>query len=203
MAPQIPVLETRRLLIRPLTLGHLDDVYQLLDLDLAEVDFGSEKAKAREERLLWLEWTVLAYELLARLYQPPYGERAVVSKEDGRFVGLVGLVPCLGPYEQLPSFAPAGVIGRRFTAEVGIFYAIAPAAQRQGYATEAAGALMDFAFQVLHLKRIIATTTYDNIASQAVMRRLGMRLETNSYPDPPWLQVVGFKTSDVFETSDV
>ncbi|MEW5989403.1 MAG: GNAT family N-acetyltransferase [Chloroflexota bacterium] len=195
-------METRRLVIRPLILGDLEDVYQLLDVDLAG-NFGSEKAKGREERRQWLEWTVLGYEQLARLYQPPYGERAVIDKNGGRFIGLVGLVPCLAPYEQLPSFAPAGVNGRRFTAEVGLFYAISPAEQRQGYATEAAGALIEFAFQTLRLKRIIATTSYDNAASQAVMRRLGMWIETNPYPDPPWLQVVGFKTSDVSVTSDV
>jgi hypothetical protein len=25
-----------------------------------------------------------------------------------------------------------------------------------------------------------------------VMRKLGMRIERNPFPDPPWLQVVGF-----------
>jgi len=34
-------------------------------------------------------------------------------------------------------------------------------------------------------------TEYDNLASQGVMRRLGMKLEKTPFPDPPWLQVVG------------
>ena len=75
--------------------------------------------------------------------------------------------------------------------EMGLFWAIDPDHQHQGYATEAAQALIDFAFQQLRVKRLIATTEYDNAASMGVMRRLGMHLEKNPLPDPPWLQVVG------------
>jgi ribosomal-protein-alanine N-acetyltransferase len=41
------------------------------------------------------------------------------------------------------------------------------------------------------VKRVVATTTYENAASVRVMRKLGMRVERNPFPDPPWLQVVG------------
>ncbi len=34
-------------------------------------------------------------------------------------------------------------------------------------------------------------TRHDNAASIGVMRKLGMRVERNVLPDPPWLQVVG------------
>jgi RimJ/RimL family protein N-acetyltransferase len=51
--------------------------------------------------------------------------------------------------------------------------------------------MVEYAFQNLGLRRVIATTTYDNEASMGVMRKLGMRIERNPFPDPPWLQVVG------------
>jgi hypothetical protein len=51
--------------------------------------------------------------------------------------------------------------------------------------------MIDYAFQQLRLKRIVATTTYDNAASMGVMQKVGMRIARNPYPDPPWLQVVG------------
>jgi hypothetical protein len=54
-----------------------------------------------------------------------------------------------------------------------------------------ARALVDHAFEHLRLERLVATTTYVNAASIAVMRKLGMRIERNPYPSPPWLQVVG------------
>ena len=72
-----------------------------------------------------------------------------------------------------------------------MFYAISPAHQRRGYASEAARALVDYAFQRLNLKRVVATTNYDNAASIGVMRKLGMWVEKNPRPEPPWLQVVG------------
>src|SRR5205085_7665200 len=75
--------------------------------------------------------------------------------------------------------------------EFGLYYALSPAYQRQGYATEATRALIDYAFTQLALKRIVATTTNENVASIAVMRKVGMRIEKNPYPDPPWFQVVG------------
>ena len=74
--------------------------------------------------------------------------------------------------------------------ELGLFWAICPADQGKGYATEAARALVDHAFRAMTVARIIATTTHDNAASIAVMARLGMRIESYQYPHPG-LQVVG------------
>ena len=44
----------------------------------------------------------------------------------------------------------------------------------QGYATEAAGAWLDYGFDLLGLAEIVAFTDSDNHRSLAVMRRLGM-----------------------------
>ncbi len=49
----------------------------------------------------------------------------------------------------------------------------------QGFVTEAAKALMDFAFNVLDLRRIYATCDAENIASWRVMEKLGMRKEAH------------------------
>ena len=137
----VPPLETERLLIRAFRLEDLDVIHHILDIELRTADFGSEQARTREERERWLQWTVLSYEESARLYQPPYSDRAVVLKSTQQVIG--------------------------------------------------AQALIDYAFTQLHLKRIVATTTYENIASIGVMRKVGMRIEKNPSPDPPWFQVVG------------
>jgi hypothetical protein len=50
---------------------------------------------------------------------------------------------------------------------------------------------VDFGFRQLHLGRVVAETTFDNVASMGVMRRLGMRIIKNANPEPSWLQVVG------------
>ena len=190
----MPTLETRRLVVRPFARSDLEDVHQLLDVALAEApDFVLDPcAPDWAGRKEWLEWTVLNYKQLAWLCQPPYGDRAVALKETGRLIGSVGYVPLLDVYGQLPYFASRAPEQARFAStELGLYYAIDPAYQRQGYGSEAAQALVDYAFHTLRLGHVIATTSYDNLASMAVMRHLGMRIERNPYPDPPWLQVVG------------
>ena len=102
---------------------------------------------------------------------------------------MCGLVPSFDAFSQLPYWG--GVENSPSHPEVGLFWVIGTKHQRQGYAVEAAQGLIDFAFNTLNLARIVATTEYDNIASQSVMQKLGMIIEKNPYPDPPWLQVVG------------
>ena len=190
---RIPPLETERLVIRSFVMDDLDAIHQLLDIDLQEADFGTEGATSRQEREQWLQWTILSYEELAKLYQPPYGDRAIVLKQTQEIIGACGYVPSFGPFGQLPTFSShtqdASI--HLNLPEFGLFYALSPAHQRKGYATEATKALIQYAFQTLGLQRIIATTTYDNEASISVMRKVGMRIEKNPYPDPPWFQVVG------------
>lgn len=191
---RVPTLETPRLLIREFEPGDLDAAFHLLDVELAEP--GAEPgAEARDARRRWLDWTALAYGELAALHQPPYGDRAIVLRESGRLVGACGFAPVLAPLGQIPGFGPAGAApspGQRFTAEVGLYWAISPAHRRQGLATEAGRALIDYGLAELNLRRIVATTEHDNAASTGVMRRLGLRIERNPFPDPPWLQVVGW-----------
>ena len=133
---------------------------------------------------------MLNYTQLAQLNQPPYGDRAIVLQATGELIGSCGYVPCLNAFAQVPGMA-ATVEADRVSPEFGLFYAISPTHQRRGYATEAAQAMVDYAFQHLRLRRIVAETNYDNEGSIGVMRRLGMRIGRNSLPEPPWLQVVG------------
>lgn len=190
---RMPVLETERLVIRPFVLEDLDAIHRILDIELVDADTGGGGALTREERARWLAWTVLGYDQLAWLHQPPYGERAVALRGSGEVIGAVGLVPCLGPFTQIPALRPAGggAAARGYTPEVGLYYAISPAQRRRGYAAEAAEALVRYALREMRVARVVATTSRDNIASMAVMRRLGMTVEENPQPEPPWLQVVG------------
>ena len=190
---EMPALETTRLLIREFELEDLDAAYRLYDLELNADDLRIEKMHSRQARLEWLQWTVLNYHQLAMLNQPPYGDRAIVLKSNKTVIGACGFVPCLNAFEQMPNIdyyqrlPDPGL----YTAEFGLFYAILPSHRRQGYASDAVQALVDYAFQQLQLKRIIATTDFNNLASMAVMQKLGMTIERNPLTGPPWLQVVG------------
>lgn len=192
----MPTLETERLVIRPFTEEDLDAAHRILDVELGEADLGYESAKGIEERGRWLRWTVMNYEELAKLEQPPYGDRAVTLRRTGQMVGACGYVPCLGPFDQLRSPPAAGSAPSAYTTEFGLYYAVSPAFQRRGYATEAARALLEYAFRHLRLKHVVAMTTIGNVASVRVMEKLGMRVERNPHPEPPWFQVVGIKDKD-------
>ena len=140
---RVPVLETERLLIRPFVMEDLDAVYRLLDVELADTD-GTEEAHALEERRRWLEWSVMNYEELAKLYQPPYGDRAVVHRTTGELIGIAGYAPCLNAFGLLPSWPNAtGPSPACNAPEFGLYWAVSPSHQRRGYATEAARALID------------------------------------------------------------
>ena len=182
----VPLLETARLRVREFEAGDLEDVHRLLDVEL-----GPEGALNRDQRRDWLTWTVLSYRQLAQLHQPPYGDRAVVLGATGEVVGACGYAPVLDALGQIPSLRCGPERPGLTSPEVGLYYALSPAHRGRGYATEAARALVDHGFAELRLARIVATTTFDNAASAAVMRRLGMRIERNPRPTPPWLQLVG------------
>lgn len=189
----MPPLETDRLIICPFSGEDLQAIHQILDVELAEVDVGNAGAMTLQQRAEWLQWTVLNYEQLARLYQPPYGDRVIVRKATGQVIGACGFVPSFGPFAQLPAFATPGTATQNQlnTPEFGLFYTVSLVHQRQGYAVEATRALITYAFDHLHLRRIVATTTYENTASIRVMEKVGMQIERNPYPEPPWFQVVG------------
>ena len=183
-------METARLLIRTFAPDDLPTVHRILDQTFGNGD-KSEDANALEDRRVWLEWSILNQEWMPKIYQMPYGDRAIVLKATSDVIGMIGYVPLFEPFEQIPELAAGQVRSRYCVPEVGLVWAIDPLHQRHGYATEAARSMIEYAFGHLKLKRILATTDYSNIASQGVMRKLGMRLGRNALADPPWLQIVG------------
>ena len=175
------MIETERLQVRPLSAD----------------DAAAVRAISGEPHPGWLEWTAATYGQLEALHQPPYGERAICLRQGGELVGMVGVVPSMGPFAQLPGFGGAIAPADRLRPEVGLFWAVAPEHRGNGYATEAARAVIDHGFAELGLARIVATTERDNLASIAVMRRLGMRVEQNPQSEPHWFQVVGWLDAPV------
>jgi RimJ/RimL family protein N-acetyltransferase len=86
-------------------------------------------------------------------------QMSVEERDTGRLVGDIGLSPAEGE---------PGVI------KVG--YTINPMFQRSGYATEAVGALVEYAFDTLRADVVRAYASADNVASIRVAEKVGMRL---------------------------
>jgi RimJ/RimL family protein N-acetyltransferase len=96
----------------------------------------------------------------ARLERQGFGLWALERRDTGEFIGFTGLNP-------MPEGTP-GAGGQ----EVG--WRLAASAWHQGYATEAAKAAVDVAFNGLGLPEIWSITAIVNEPSKAVMRRIGM-----------------------------
>lgn len=101
------------------------------------------------------------------LDQPLIGYWAIGRKDTGALVGTLPLkpIPASGPTEPLE---PSGDI------EIG--WHLHPDAWGNGFATEAAAAMLARAF-ASGLQRIVAVTNPANVASQAVCTRIGMTHE--------------------------
>ena len=87
------------------------------------------------------------------------------------FVGFVGLNPATFD----APFTPAVEVGWRLAREH----------WGHGYATEAAGAALDFGFDTLALDEIVSFTTHRNTRSRRVMERLGMHRDPADDFDNP------------------
>lgn len=147
-------IETPRLVLRTM---RPDDLEQLLTI------FGDPKVMAafrvppfdREQMETWLNRNLTHQE------QYGYGLFSVIRKIDQRLIGDCGL-------EHME-------IDGELTAELG--YDFCSDTWNQGYATEAASAVRDYAFQVLELPSLISLIRVGNEASRRVSEKIGMRLK--------------------------
>ena len=90
-----------------------------------------------------------------------FGFWAAEQKNDGKFIGFIGLNPLSDDHPK----APAVEIGWRLHADY----------WRLGLASEAASACLDYAFEELSLPEVISQTPAINHASIGVMRKIGMQ----------------------------
>jgi RimJ/RimL family protein N-acetyltransferase len=89
-----------------------------------------------------------------------FGLWALEVRTSGAFIGFTGL--------SVPSFEAA------FLPAVEIGWRLRRSAWGKGYATEAARAALDLAFDEIRLGEVVSFTSWVNCRSRAVMRRLGM-----------------------------
>ncbi|MBM7844146.1 GNAT family N-acetyltransferase [Herpetosiphon giganteus] len=88
----------------------------------------------------------------------------------------------------------AGLIKRTPEAEIDLGYAFLPEYWGQGYASEVAQALLNYAITTLKLPRIIATTHLENKQSIKVLERIGMHFEGIIHEGEQQLRVFGYNT---------
>lgn len=166
MIDKIFALNTERLTLRHFTLEDADAMFRVFG-DAQVMRFG-DGPQTRAWVLGWLTRHAGDYDQLG------YGPYAVVEREHNEVIGYCGL------------FYFPDINGRP---EVEIGYRLARSKWGMGYATEAARAVMHYAFDSLRFKRLIAIIDPGNTASIRVVEKLGMRYEADvmfegySHPD--------------------
>jgi RimJ/RimL family protein N-acetyltransferase len=104
-----------------------------------------------------------------------FGLFTAVRKKDGAVIGRVGLLVWNTDTWQPTTRSAAGA--RPTEVEVG--YTLGRDFWGHGYATEAAGAVRDYALRELGAERLIALIIQGNEASENVARKLGLEYERN------------------------
>ena len=144
------MIETNRLLIRNLNEKDLDALGLILKDD--ETMYAYEGAFSDDEVLSWME------KQFRRYRDHGFGLWAVVLKDTGAMIGQCGLT--------IQEWKGADVL------EVG--YLFNKAYWHHGYATEAARACLEYAFEKLDAERVSSIIRTTNTASLNVARRNGM-----------------------------
>jgi len=150
----VSFIETERLLIRKWQLPRdLGDAFAIYG-DPQTMHFIPCGALTREQTQR------LVLRMIERDEQQGYGIWPVVHKQDQRVIGECGIT-------QIPGHEP----------DIEIAWIYNKGYHGCGYATEAARAVMDFAFAELNVRRLYALIDRFNAPSIAVANRLGMRYD--------------------------
>ena len=159
MHPNELTIETERLILRPFVMEDFEGWAKLMadESNSRFLDGPQPRAVAWRSFMVMVgAWTLQGYAMFS-----------AVEKSTGRWVGRVG------PW--CPEGWPGTEIGWAFLRD----------AWGKGYATEGAIAAADWAFSKLKWTEMIHVIAPDNLASQAVARRLGSeKIGPGRFPEP-------------------
>jgi ribosomal-protein-alanine N-acetyltransferase len=158
-------LQTDRLLLRPFSVEDAEGLAGvLMDGEAAQFIGGPKThAEARDS----------AVRMRDAFIQRGWGTLAVILPDAGKCIGYCGVRPL------------------SCTPDVELAFALARSCWDKGYATEAATAVLDAAFVCLRFESVVGTVYPENIASQRVLAKLGMKFERKVFGfwprDEAWL----------------
>ncbi|WP_440133836.1 GNAT family N-acetyltransferase [Chitinophaga sancti] len=150
------ICETERLILRKFTLDDAPFIMTLLNSPTWIEFLGDRNIRTEEDAQLYLSNGPLASYAMRG-----FGLYLVALKDTNIPIGMSGLIK------------------RDGLEHVDVGFALLPAYTGQGYAYEAAKAVLDYGYKTLHLPRIVAIARADNKHSVALLGKLGMKFSDN------------------------
>jgi RimJ/RimL family protein N-acetyltransferase len=145
-------IETARLLLRPLTRDDEDALAAVLSD--AETMRWYPRAFTRDEVRAWIERQI-------DRYASGSGLLGLVEKQSGRLIGDCGTV-----WQEIDG-----------STELEIGYHVNRERWNQGFATEGARAMIDYAFEKLGVERVVSMIRPENLASRRVAEKNGLTVD--------------------------
>ena len=153
--------ETERLLLRPLTEDDAEFMLELLNDPSFIRNIGDRRVRSLDGAKAYItNGPVASYA------RNGFGLYLVELQETHESMGICGL------------------IRRNTLSDVDIGYAFLPPYRGQGYALEAARAVVEYARGTMQLPRLLAITSPENNASNALLEKIGMRFDKMVYLTP-------------------
>lgn len=153
------ILESERLLFRPHLITDLDAFCKMeMDINVRRYVGGYARTREKSEERF-------PKNQLEKMSTNQMALWATLLKAENTYIGRCGLAPHFNSN------------GESIAGEASLGYYIATKFWRQGFASEAAKAFIQFGFTELALKRIVATAEKGNDASIHILEKLGFSLE--------------------------
>lgn len=145
-------LATKRLILRPFNIDDIEAVHNYASREAVTkfMAWGPNKNVAQTRE--FVERVVLQNDNPARL-----NHDFLVTLKDGTVIGACSLM--------FKDFNSAPTLGWVYCDDY----------WNQGYGTEAAKALLNYAFKTLNVKKVVATCHAENIGSRRIMEKIGLR----------------------------
>ena len=150
----MPLLTTKRLVIRRITLNDAPFILELINDKDWISNIGDKKIRTLEEAEAYIESS-----FLKDYVESKYGFYGVAIKKSGQLIGTVGL------------------IDREGIDHVDVGYGFLPGYRGKGYAIEATKAMCNYGYDTLSIDKIVAIVNPDNDDSIKLLKKLGLTFE--------------------------
>ena len=144
--------ETERLILQPTTSEDAEFIFELVNTPKWLANIGDRNVRTVEDAEIYIQ-----HRMTAQLEKLGYGNYTLIRKADNIKIGTCGL------YDR------EGLEG------IDIGFAMLPAYENSGYGFESAAKLLEVAVNEFHIKHISAITTKENVSSQKLIEKLGLK----------------------------